>query len=144
MAAVGFGTRRMLARQKPEKRKRRKRLANRECFDKPAQYVAILDVRVHIFCSRSCALVYSRQLPPGKNKCVEIIVAPGTCLTKHAAKLQPAERSGSNAVLRQNDRLESEMRLSWCQRFIGSADFWADTLASGSVLRLVSVLAWPS
>jgi hypothetical protein len=83
---AGFGSRRTLARQKLQKRKRRKRLANRERFDKPAQYAAILDVRVHIFCSRSCALVYSRQLPPGKNKYVEIIVARSKRHKKQSAR----------------------------------------------------------
>jgi len=72
-AIAGSGSRRTLARQKPQKRKRRKRLANRECFDKPAQHVAILDVRVHIFCSGSCGLVYSKQLLAGKTNALKLL-----------------------------------------------------------------------
>jgi hypothetical protein len=95
-AAVGFGTRRMLARQKPEKRKCRKRLATSECFDKPAQSVAILDVRMHIFRSGSCAFVYSKQLPLGKNKSVKLL-RQRQGRYQRATRLKSAERTGSRA-----------------------------------------------
>src|SRR5439155_13940713 len=111
MAAVGFGTRRMIARQKPEKRKRRKRLANRECFDKPAQYVAILDVRMHIFCSGSCAFVYSKQLPLGKNKSVKLL-RQRQGRSQRATRLKSAERTGSRAFCRRTMATKTSLPVS--------------------------------
>ena len=98
-AIAGSGSRRPPARQKPEKRKRRKRLASSESCNKPPQYLSILDPRKHLFCSASCGLIYSKQLPLGKTNVAaparaSLNVRPGTSQLKKRFQ----------RVLRQNHR----------------------------------------
>ena len=54
----------------------------------------ILDLRVHSFCSGSCALMYAKQLPLSKNNWVKPLRG-GRVLSQSATKFKRAERTVS-------------------------------------------------
>jgi hypothetical protein len=113
-AAVGSGSRRRLAQRKPEKRKRGKGPASRDCCGEPPQYRSIPDLRKHLLCSASCGFIYPNQLPLGKINASKLLrrrhVYHSTCGPVPSARDRPTITNSALSML------TTARRCSWGRR----------------------------